>query len=123
MTNWTAAFLSPKQSWFGTKITEPNLVDGAGIASGGSFLLWTLFNSLTSPAEVFKIFLFGGFLETLRRLVWRIWGYILSYCYLEATLERNEPAYRRLPPDFNQGWRFHCHRMDAIVAFATSIME
>jgi hypothetical protein len=88
--NLTATFLE-KQAWFGSMASGRR-----GLGGGAS--LWSILGSFTSPTDLLKIFLLGGFLETLRRFFWRAIGYLVSYCYLTATVETNEPSYRECPP-------------------------
>src|SRR6185437_2072428 len=82
--NWTQNLLG-RQEWLNT----------VGFDSYPNSSLWSLFRSFTSPTDLIKIFLFGGFLETARRIFWAAWSSFLSYFYMTATLEVYEPSYRK----------------------------
>jgi hypothetical protein len=85
--NWTTSFFE-KQAWLGA-------ASGRQFRGGTGISLWSILNSFTSPRDLIMILIIGGALATIRRLLWKAWDALISYFYLVATLEVNEPSYRK----------------------------
>jgi hypothetical protein len=85
--NWTARFIE-KQAWFGA-------AGGRRLRGGTDSSLWTLLSSFTSAGDLTKILIIGGALASIRRIFWKAWNALISHFYLAATLEVNEPSYRK----------------------------
>lgn len=78
--------ISSPKSWFARPPPPPP--DTAALAS-----LSTLFLSFNGLSDWFKLIVVGGLLETLRRLLFSLWQYVVSCIWITAEFEQDDDPF------------------------------
>lgn len=85
--------------------------------------LWALVVSFPALWDWVRLFLFGGLLESARRLLWSLYNYVAAQFVFTVTFDQNDATYRKLFFFCIRGVSNKFYRLDGRLALESTCLE